>query len=361
MILSVENGCFSYKNSKDKLLLEDINFSVEPGDSLAILGPNGAGKTTLLRCIMGFLKWSSGKSTLDGENIRNIPNKKLWNNIAYVPQAKSTVAAYTVEEMVLLGRSSHFSMLSLPKEEDLEIVHKVMEEMNLTRYAHKKCSQISGGELQMVLIAKALVSEPKILILDEPESNLDFKNQLLILDTMTKLTNKGISCIFNTHYPTHALQRANKAFLLSKSGEYLFGETREVITEKNIEKAFGVKAVIGEIETPSNILKDVIPLEITQTSDINALLSKDELSTERKVAVVSIITDHSDVSEKINKLLGKNKKYIIGRMGMPYEDRGISIINVTLDAPEYVIQTLVSQLGFLSGVSVKAIYSQVKF
>ena len=85
----------------------------------------------------------------------------------------------------------------------------------------------------MVLIAKALVSEPKILILDEPESNLDFKNQLLILDTMTKLTNKGISCIFNTHYPTHALQRANKAFLLSKSGEYLFGETREVITEKN--------------------------------------------------------------------------------------------------------------------------------
>ena len=149
--------------------------------------------------------------------------------------------------------------------------------------------------------------------------------------------------------------------MLSKSGEYLFGETREVITEKNIEKAFGVKAVIGEIETPSNILKDVIPLEITQTSDINALLSKDELSTERKVAVVSIITDHSDVSEKINKLLGKNKKYIIGRMGMPYEDRGISIINVTMDAPEYVIQTLVSQLGFLSGVSVKAIYSQVKF
>ena len=148
MILSVENGCFSYKNSKDKLLLEDINFSVEPGDLLAILGPNGAGKTTLLRCIMGFLKWSSGKSTLDGENLRNIPNKKLWNNIAYVPQAKSTVAAYTVEEMVLLGRSSHFSMLSLPKEEDLEIVHKVMEEMNLTRYAHKKCSQIVVGNFK---------------------------------------------------------------------------------------------------------------------------------------------------------------------------------------------------------------------
>ena len=233
--------------------------------------------------------------------------------------------------------------------------------MNLTKFAHKKCSQISGGELQMVLIARALVSEPKILILDEPESNLDFKNQLLILDTMTKLSNQGISCIFNTHYPTHALQRANKSFLLSKSSKYLFGETREVITEKNIEIAFGVKAVIGEIETPNNILKDVIPLKITKNSDIDILLDRDEISTERKVAVVSIITDHSDVSEKINKLLSKNKKYIIGRMGMPYEDRGISIINVTLDAPEYVIQTLVSQLNFLQGVSVKAIYSQVEF
>lgn len=358
MILSVENGCFSYKHSKEKLLLKNINFSVNPGDLLAILGPNGAGKTTLLRCIMGFLKWNSGKSTLDGENIRNIPNKKLWKNIAYVPQAKSTVAAYTVEEMVLLGRSSHFSMLSLPKEEDLKIVHEVMEEMNLTKYADKKCSQISGGELQMVLIAKALVSEPKILILDEPESNLDFKNQLLILDTMTKLTNKGISCIFNTHYPTHALQRANKAFLLSKNGEYLFGDTKEVITEKNIERAFGVKAVIGDIETPNNILKDVIPLKITTPSDIEKLL-KDELNTQQRVAVVSIIVENQDLSEKINKLIGKNKKYIIGRIGMPYEDRKISIINITLDAPEYVIQTLVAELNFLSGVSVKAIYSQI--
>ena len=96
MILSVENGCFSYKHSKDNLL-ENINFSVGPGDLVAILGPNGAGKTTLLRCIMGFLKWNSGKSTLDGENIRDIPHKKLWKDIAYVPQAKSTVAAYTVE------------------------------------------------------------------------------------------------------------------------------------------------------------------------------------------------------------------------------------------------------------------------
>ena len=358
MILSVENGCFSYKNTKDRTLLKDISFSVEPGDLVAILGPNGAGKTTLLRCIMGFLKWNSGKSMLNGEDIRTIPHKRLWNDIAYVPQAKSTVAAYTVEEMVLLGRSSHFGMLSMPKKEDIEVVHRVMEEMNLTKFANKKCSQISGGELQMVLIARALVSEPKILILDEPESNLDFKNQLLILDTMTKLSSQGISCIFNTHYPTHALQRANKAFLLSKSGNYLFGETREVITEENIEKAFGVKALIGEIETPSNVLQDVIPLKIANNGKMDSLLDKKSLSEEKKVAVISIICKDSNVTDRINKIIGENKKYIIARMGMPYEEKQMSIINVTLDAPEYIIQSLVSKLGFLSGVSVKAIYSQ---
>lgn len=358
MILSVENGCFSYKKSNNKkLLLENINFSVNSGDLVAILGPNGAGKTTLLRCIMGFLKWTKGRSTLDNQDIRNISYKKLWAEIAYVPQAKSTTSAYTVEEMILLGRSSHFSLLSMPKDEDIKKVHQVMEEMNLLKYRDKKCSEISGGELQMVLIAKALASEPKILILDEPESNLDFKNQLIILDTMSKLSQNGISCIFNTHYPVHALQRANKSFLLSKSGEYLFGETEDVITEENIEKAFGVKAIIGEIETPSNILQDVVPLSITtidNDSDFNMRSVKDE----RKVAVISIVTTDASLSDKINMIIHNNKKYVIGRMGMPYADKGVFIINITLDAPEYIIKSMISKLNLLRNISVKAIFAQ---
>lgn len=262
MILSVQNGCFSYKHNKEKLLLRDINFTANPGELIAILGPNGAGKTTMLRCIMGFLHWNSGRSLLDGKDIRTIPYRKLWQSLAYVPQAKYTAVGYTVEQMILIGRNSYFGMLSRPKVEDMNKVHEIMEKLHILKLADKKCSEVSGGELQMVLMARALVAEPEILILDEPESNLDFKNQLLILETMSELVSKGMTCIFNTHYPAHALQRANKALLLCEKGDYVFDDVNSVITESNIERAFGVKAVIGEIETPEGILKDVVPLRV---------------------------------------------------------------------------------------------------
>lgn len=269
MILSVEKGCFSYKQNKDKLLLNNISFTASPGDIVAILGPNGAGKTTMLRCIMGFLHWNSGQSLLDGKDITSIPYKQLWRSLAYVPQAKHTAAAYTVEQMILIGRNSYFGMFSKPQAKDMDKVHEIMEKLHILKLAKKKCSEISGGELQMVLMARALAAEPEILILDEPEANLDFRNQLLILNTMSEIASSGMTCIFNTHYPAHALQRANKALLLSEKGNYVFGDVDSVITEANIELAFGVKAVIGEIKTPEGIIKDVVPLRvINEKTDI---------------------------------------------------------------------------------------------
>lgn len=357
MILSVENGCFSYKSDKGSLLLRNISFTARPGDLVAILGPNGAGKTTLLRCIMGFLHWNSGKSCLDEMDIRSIPYRQLWRSIAYVPQAKNTAAAYTAEQMILLGRSSHFNMLSQPKLEDMDKVHEIMEKLRILKLAEKKCSEISGGELQMVLMARALATEPQILILDEPESNLDFRNQLLILETMSELVANGMSCIFNTHYPAHALQRANKAFLLSEKGDYVFGDVNSVVTEQNIELAFGVKAVIGEIETPGNILQDVVPLRVTSQRTDGKAMTQTDCSQEQSLAVIAIIANDYNMAEKINKLLHEYGQYVIGRMGMPYRDFGVFIINVTLDAPVNAVQALVCRLNVLPGVSVKTTFA----
>ena len=116
----------------------------------------------------------------------------------------------------------------------------------------------------MVLIARALAAEPQVLILDEPESNLDFKNQLLVLDTMQSLARAGLTCVFNTHYPAHALRRANKALLLGRNGTSLFGRTQDIVTEQNISDYFGVRAVIGSIETPDGVYADVIPVSAAQ-------------------------------------------------------------------------------------------------
>lgn len=260
MMIRVENGSFYYK--KEQPVFEKIRFQVNDGEILAILGANGAGKTTLLRCITGMLKWKTGRSLLDNEDISNMKQQKLWSSMAYVPQARSVSSAYTGLEMVLLGRSSRLNVFEAPGKRDVDKAMEVLEFLGISALAEKKCSQISGGELQMILIAKALVSEPKVLILDEPESNLDFKNQLIVLDVISSLAKQGMTCVFNTHYPAHALQRAQKSLLLCNEGQCIFGNTDQVVTEENIRKAFGVDSVIGEIKTEEYFVKSVIPLRI---------------------------------------------------------------------------------------------------
>ena len=260
MTFAVEGGCFAYK--KQAPVLRDVSFEARPGELCAILGPNGAGKTTLLRCAMGFLRWTSGRSLLGGEDIAKLPPRTLWRRMAYVPQAKGGAVSYTVEEMVLLGRGGSLGAFAVPGARDLEAVSRVLGELGLSALREKRCSELSGGELQMVLIARALAAEPEVLILDEPESNLDFRNQLLVMDTLSALAARGMTCVFNTHYPSHALRRAGRALLLSRDGTAVFGKTDEVVTERALERAFGVRAVIGEIDTDGGTVRDVIPLEI---------------------------------------------------------------------------------------------------
>ena len=365
MKLSVEKGTFYYK--KNVPIFENINFDVKEGEILAILGPNGAGKTPMLRCITGMLKWKDGKSLLDGEDIASMAPRKLWSKMAYVPQAKSVSSAYTALEMVLLGRSSHLNVFEAPKQADEEKALEVLDFLGMRALAEKKCSEVSGGELQMILIARALAADPKVLILDEPESNLDFKNQLVVLDAMSNLAAKGMTCIFNTHYPAHALQRAQKSLILSKGGEYVFGDTISVVTKENIRKAFGVDAVIGEIETPGNMLKNVVPVNIV--SDAEALKTTETIEAsdgdawnpKRCIAAITIIANSNEMADKINALLHEYNELLIGRMGMPYRECGLYIINMTLDGQESKILELSHKLNILPGVSVKTTFAKGDF
>ena len=352
-MLSVKNGSFAY--TKNDQIFSNINFEVRSGELMAILGPNGAGKTTMLRCIMGMLKWSEGESLLDGEVIHGMPTSKLWSKMAYVPQAKSASGAFTAFETVLLGRSSRINVFAAPKIEDIKKAEEALDRLGISHLADKKCSEISGGELQMVLIARALAAEPQVLILDEPESNLDFKNQLIVLDTMSALTRDGMACVFNTHYPEHALRRADKSLILSKGGSYVFGETGKVLTRDNIRSAFGVEAAIGEIETPDSILKNVIPLSLADDS------ATPESENVRSIASITIISDGNTDADKINSILHEYSSLLIGRMGMPYRDCGLYIINVTLDGTKSDISTLSHKLSLVPNISVKTTFAKGNF
>lgn len=258
-ILDVKNLNFTYDNKKQ--IINNLNFTLESGDVLAILGPNGSGKTTLLKIIMGMLKYD-GEILLDGQDIKKISARDYWKKVSFVPQQRNVANDLTVYDSVMIGRSCYIGPFSIPSDIDYQECDKVINELNLTRFKDRYCNTLSGGELQLVLIARALVSNPKILILDEPESGLDFRNQLVILDVIEKLKNKKITSIFNTHYPKHALQKANKTIMLG-GVEPIFGPTNDVIIESNIEKIFGIKALINEIKVGDEIIKNVVPLYVT--------------------------------------------------------------------------------------------------
>ncbi len=262
MKLEVRGGTFTYPNGKTQL--REISFSAERGDLIAVLGANGAGKTTLLRCMLGFLKWTAGETLLDGIPMRQISTRKFWQTVAYVPQARNFSSAMRTEEAILLGRNSHIGVFAQPKQSDMDCTEALMSRLGITKLYGKRCSEISGGELQMVLIARALAAEPQILVLDEPESNLDFRNQLIVLQTMTELAASGMTCIFNTHYPDHALRHANKALMLQKDGTAIFGDTAQTVTQAAIRQAFGVETVVAETMLDDTEYRSILPIALSE-------------------------------------------------------------------------------------------------
>lgn len=254
--LAVRNGTFGYG---ERILFDSVSIEAEEKGVLTILGPNGAGKTSFLKCIMGINKWISGTSELDGKDIKTMSPREITRHIAYVPQMKGASFDYSVREMVMMGRASHIRIYESPGEKDREIVDGYMDRLGISGLADRRFNTLSGGEMQMAIIARALVSEPSILILDEPESSLDYSNQLKILDLIAELSQEML-CVINTHYPEHALRISDHTLMLDGKGGSIFGATGDVITEGNIERVFGVRARIGSFEDDGETHKFIVPL-----------------------------------------------------------------------------------------------------
>ena len=258
-MLKVTNAGFGYGNRP--LLFSNVSFEVKAGETLAILGPNGIGKTTLLRCIMRFLALKEGEIEIDGAEAKHMDQKRFWRDISYVPQAKQLVFGYPEVDMVVMGLSQNISIGRTPKREDYDRAYALLEEFGLGSIANQSCNTLSGGQLQMVLIARALIKGPGLLIMDEPESNLDMKNQLIVLNTIERLAASHLAIVINTHYPEHALRCAHKTLLMGKEG-YLFGDTRDVITETHIRDYFEIDSQMMQIEKNGRRYDSIIPIDV---------------------------------------------------------------------------------------------------
>lgn len=263
MNLMVREGEFYY--TKEKVLFSDLNFAIDEGQILAILGPNGVGKTTLLKCITSLLRWKAGRTIIDGCDYGPKNQKNLWRKIGYVPQSSNLKFSYSVMDMVLMGRAAHIGLFATPSNNDRRIALSALERVGITHLKDKRCLAISGGERQLVLIARALAAEPQVMILDEPESHLDFRNQLLILSILEKIVREEkLTCIINTHYPEHALRISDKTLIIGAEKKYLFGDTKDIITEENLKDYFRVNVKIIPYDNGQSILRTIIPVSVNE-------------------------------------------------------------------------------------------------
>lgn len=222
-------------------VLKDVDFAMEVGEVLSIVGPNGSGKSTLLRCINRILKTKQNTVLIDGKDTSKLNLKELSKIMGYVPQISTSIFPFTVFDVVLMGRKPyiHWSL----SERDYEIVAETLDFLGIGELAMRHFNELSGGEQQKVIIARALAQEPQILLLDEPTSSLDIKHQLEILCTLKSLAQtKHCSVIMAMHDLNLASRFSDRMLMLKKGCIFAVGAPDAVLTEENIEAVYGVKA-----------------------------------------------------------------------------------------------------------------------
>lgn len=236
---------------------EAITFSVETGEALYLLGPNGSGKTTLFKTILGLLPRLDGAIAIDGTDTASWTRARLARALAYVPQAHSPPFPYTVHDVVLTARTAHLGIFGQPSRRDVTIADDAIETLGLTHLAQARYTEISGGERQLVLIARAVAQQSRFLVLDEPTSNLDFGNQVKVLNKVRELTSRGYGLLVTTHLPDHAFLCASRVALLSGGRLIDIGMPDNVLTETRLKQTYGVNLKIAEVEPG---LKVCVPL-----------------------------------------------------------------------------------------------------
>ena len=238
MSIEVQNLSFSYG---DRPVLHDISFRVEKGEFLSILGPNGVGKSTLFRCVLGLLSGYTGQVLVDGADSRSFTVREAAKHIAYIPQSSHPIFNYSVFDIVLMGRTSGLSTFRSPKKQDTELCRWALEKVGIPHLSDRCFHRLSGGEQQLVLIARALVQKAPILMLDEPTASLDFGNQLLVLEQCRNLAREGYTVIQTTHNPEQSYQYSDRILTLQQGRVLAEGTPKEVLTEKTIRALYGVE------------------------------------------------------------------------------------------------------------------------
>jgi iron complex transport system ATP-binding protein len=225
----------------DPEVLRGVSFRVEGGHMTTLLGPNGSGKTTLFKCIAGLWQHHEGTITCNGSDITSLSPEQRAQILAVVPQEHEPPFPYSVFDAVLMGRASHVSLFSSPSPRDYEETEKAIETLGLSHLKERPYTKLSGGERQLVLIARALAQEAPLLLLDEPTSHLDFRNQIVILNKVREIVRqKGLTALMTLHDPNLAMQFSDTVVMINGGHIISQGMPQTVLTGDNLKKMYGI-------------------------------------------------------------------------------------------------------------------------
>ncbi len=242
-------------------IVHGVSFTVEDGEFACIMGANGCGKTTTIKTILDILKPFGGSAVLDGRDVFAMSSNERARCFAYIPQTHRPPFPFTVADVVLLGRTPHIGQFAHIKDTDRVVAYQAMRQLSIEGLADATYTELSGGQQQLVLIARALAQQPKLLVMDEPTASLDFGNQQVVLSRIRHLTENGTSVLMITHDPGQAFFCADKVILMEEGRVIDTGSPQDLINEQSLERLYGNKVCVADVALPTGeTTKVCVPL-----------------------------------------------------------------------------------------------------
>lgn len=268
-ILTLKSGGFSFGKTR---IFTGVNLSVSKGETLCILGPNGCGKTTLIDCLLGINTLDKGEIRLENHPVSGLSPRQIAQMIAYVPQKHVRHFSFSVMDVLLMGRAPYTSFYAAPDTADIDLAEDVLESLGLSHLKNRDYTRLSGGETQLVMIMRALIQNTPVIVMDEPTAHLDFKHELIVLETIVRLVKeRGLTLVMATHFPNHAFYLENEGIpvqvaFMDRQTVHLAGSPSAALTENNLESFYRVKTSVMTHAVPGKgLVKQIIPIQTMDT------------------------------------------------------------------------------------------------